>query len=597
MEQEKRQCRNCKQEFVITPDDFTFYEKLKVPTPTWCPQCRMQRRFAFRNDRTLFKRKCDHCGKDVISIYHKDSPYVVYCQTCWWADDWDSLKYGADYDFTKPFFEQFDALLKRTPIAANFIVDESRMINSAYNNMVLALKDCYLLTNADFNESCSYGCELENSKNCIDTNLVNESELCYEVVNCRKCYRTFWSQDCDACTDVYFSRDLRGCQYCFGCTGLRNQKYYIYNESYTKEEYEKKLKQFSLTSYLNIQKHKTKSREVWLKSLHKYIHGIQNKNVSGDYIYNSKNTLDSWMVYGGEDSRYLQYQVATPTKDCYDVSQFGAGTELSYEILQGGNSISRIRGGWFILNDSHDVDYGIQIMGSSYLFGCVSLRSKQYCILNKQYTKEEYEELMPKIIRHMNEMPYKGKNNREYKYGEFFPIEISPFAYNETSAQEYFPLTKNEVSDLGYNEWREPEGRDYKITLQADELPDSIEQVEYSITGEIVGCEHGASCKHACTKAFRIIGSEIAFYKQLGIPMPRLCPNCRHSERLELRNPPKTWIRKCNCSGNTDDSKLHKNTVAHFHGDGHCSNEFETSYSPDRKEIVYCEECYKSEVS
>ncbi|MCX6723308.1 MAG: hypothetical protein NT094_04585, partial [Candidatus Staskawiczbacteria bacterium] len=454
------------------------------------------------------------------------------------------------------------------------------MLNSVYNNMVLDLKNCYLLTNSDFNEDCSYGCELENSKSCVDVNLVNESELCYEIVNCRKCYRVFWSQDCDACADVYFSRDLRGCQYCFGCAGLRNQKYHIFNESYTKEEYEKKLKQFSLTSYLNIQKHKTKSHELWDKSLHKYIHGIQNSNVSGDYIYNSKNTHDSWI-----------------TKDCYDVSQFGAGTELSYENLQCGNGTSRVKGGWFVLNNSHDIDYAIQAMGSSYLFGCVSLRNKQYCILNKQYSKEEYEKLVPKIIDHMNNTPYKGKNNREYRYGEFFPIEISPFAYNETSAQEYFPLIKDEIDNKGYNAWREPEGRDYKITLSVDELPDSIEQVENSITEEIIGCEHRAECKHSCTKAFRIISSEIAFYKQLGIPIPRLCPNCRHSERLELRNPPITWTRKCNCAGKVDDSKLYQNTIAHSHGDDHCSNEFKTSYTPGGKVIVYCEECYQAEVS
>jgi len=596
MTSENKICQNCKQKFVIEPEDFNFYQKIQVPPPTFCPRCRLQRRFAFRNDRTLFKRKCGRCEKDIISIYHKDNPYVVYCQACWWSDAWDPLEYGAEYDFKKTFFEQFDALLKRTPIMANFVVDESRMFQSTYNNMVLDLKNCYLLTNSDFNEDCFYGCELEKSKNCADTNLVNESELCYEIVNCQKCYRVFWSEDCEACNDVWFSRDLRGCQSCFGCVCLRNKKYYIFNEPYTKEEYEKKLRQFNLTSYLNIEKYKAESREIWRKSLHKCIHGIHNINVSGDYIYNSKNTYNSWIVYGGEDNKYLQYQVAPPTKDCYDFSQFGAGAELSYEILQGGNGISRVRGSWFVLSDSQDIDYAIQVMGSSYLFGCVSLRKKKYCVLNKQYSKEEYETLRDKIIKQMGEIPFKGNSGRIYRYGEFFPAEISPFAYNETTAQEYFRLSKEEIEELGYKKWREPEGRNYKITLPADELPDTIGVVEDSITGEIISCAHQTECTHSCTKAFRIIGAEFGFYKQLGIPLPHLCPNCRHAERLELRNPPFTWERKCMCSGEIDYSNVYRNTIVHFHGDALCPNEFETSYAPERPEIVYCEQCYNAEV-
>ncbi|MFH1193084.1 MAG: hypothetical protein V1656_02080 [Candidatus Jorgensenbacteria bacterium] len=38
------------------------------------------------------------------------------------------------------------------------------------------------------------------------------------------------------------------------------------------------------------------------------------------------------------------------------------------------------------------------------------------------------------------------------------------------------------------------------------------------------------------------------------------------------------------------------NTVPHIHGGGKCPNEFETSYAPERKEIVYCESCYNAEV-
>jgi len=233
-------------------------------------------------------------------------------------------------------------------------------------------------------------------------------------------------------------------------------------------------------------------------------------------------------------------------------------------------------------------------VSSSNLFGCVGLRNKQYCILNKQYAKEEYEELVPKIIAHMNEMPCTDKQVRTYKYGEFFPAELSPFAYNETVAQEYFPLTKEEALEQGYA-WKDPDARDYKITKKPGELPDNIKDVHESILKEVIGCAHEGKCLHQCTSAFKIIEPELQFYGKMNVPLPRLCPNCRHYERLAQRNPLHLWRRKCMCL--PTGRQAIRNTAKHFHGDDPCPNEFETSYAPDRPEIIYCEQCYNAEVA
>src|SRR3989344_5392742 len=112
MKQETRDCQSCKGQFVIEPDDFAFYEKIKVPPPTWCPGCRLQRRYSFRNEMNLYKVKCGLCGKNTISMYSADKPYPIYCQKCWMSDNWDPLQYGQEYDFSKPFFEQFGQLLR-----------------------------------------------------------------------------------------------------------------------------------------------------------------------------------------------------------------------------------------------------------------------------------------------------------------------------------------------------------------------------------------------------------------------------------------------------------------------------------------------------
>src|SRR3989344_406560 len=184
---------------------------------------------------------------------------------------------------------------------------------------------------------------------------------------------------------------------------------------------------------------------------------------------------------------------------------------------------------------------------SSHLFGCVGLRNKQYCILNKQYTKEEYEALVPRVIEHMNNMPYTDQQGRIYKYGEFFPPEFSPFAYNETIAQEYFPLAKAEALERGYR-WKEPDAKDYAATRKPEDLPDHIKDVKDDILQETVGCAHAAppagGCNHQCTVAFKIIPKELEFYRRSTLPLPRLCPNCRHYERLAQRNPLRLWHRQ-----------------------------------------------------
>jgi hypothetical protein len=174
----------------------------------------------------------------------------------------------------------------------------------------------------------------------------------------------------------------------------------------------------------------------------------------------------------------------------------------------------------------------------------------------------------------MNDMPYIDSCGRIYKYGEFFPSDLSPFCYNETIAQEYFPLTKEQAIQQGYK-WKEKEERNYTIDIKNEDIPDNINDITDDITTKIIECAH-KDCNHQCTEAFKIIPEELTFYRRMNLPIPRLCPNCRHGERIIQRNPMKLWHRSCMKEG--------------------CTNEFETSYAPERPEIVYCEKCYQGEV-
>jgi len=606
MQSETKICQNCKQQFTIDAQDFAFYEKIQVPPPTFCPECRLVRRLAWRNEKALYKRSCDKCDKPIISVFSKDSGLTVYCNPCWWSDSWDGLEYGADFDPSRPFLVQLRELLQKTPVMALFGL-YTTLENSDYTNMVTALKNCYLLTHSDYSENCAYGSILDFCKDSVDNLMLAKSELCYETVNCKECYQALFSVDCEGCRSVLFCRNCVGCSDCIGCVNLRNKQYCIFNRQYSKEEYEKLAAEYASGSHAKIQDLKAKAHDFWRKFPQKFMHERHNANVSGDYLYNSKNVRDTFIATDTEDSRYCSFITPPRVTNCYDFSHYGEVADLVYESLQIGNHVSRILFSWFAVTNNQDVEYSMFSIGNKSSFGTVSLKKRKHCILNKQYTQEEYEKLREQIMGQMKEMPYKDSLGNAYSYGEFFPIEMSPFGYNATTAQEFFPLTKEQATQKGY-QWKEREQYEYAITLQSQNIPDSTLEISDAVSREVIGCEHQGQCNEQCSVAFKLIPSEIGFYQRMRLPLPRLCPNCRHHARLAFRNPMKLWKRGCQCAGAGSQNNTYQNTANHFHEKNPCPNEFETSFppspeategrgAPEKPDIIYCDQCYQAEVA
>ncbi|MDA2922223.1 hypothetical protein MYX07_03070 [Patescibacteria group bacterium AH-259-L07] len=580
-------CQNCKQHFTIEPEDFDFYEKIKVPAPTFCPDCRLQRRLMFRNERSLYKRRCELCGKDTISIHSPDKPLKVFCSPCWWSDKWDPLEYGREYDPSRSFFEQFKELEMAVPYP-NLIVDHPTNVRSDYVNHAGQVKDCYLVFDSDNCENTHYAATLVDVKDSMDCNVMWESQLCYWDINCMRCYNTFFSEDCTDCHDIYFSKHLSGCSNCFGCINLRNKSYHIFNRPYKKEEYERKFKDFTLDTHSSVEALKAKVHTFWGRHPHRYMLGWHNVNVSGDYVYESKQTHYSYQTRGVENGKYCCRIGMKPARDVYDYFEWGNGAQRIYEGITVGERVDNVRFSFFVLRNCLNIEYSVYIISSSNLFGCVGIRNKEYCILNKPYSKGDYKKLREKIIHDMNEYPYVDSKGRTYKYGEFFPYELSLFDYNESTAMQYQPLTREEVLESGWR-WREREPSKHTITMRPDEMPNSIGKVSDKIVEEVLECSE-------CQRAFRVIKPELELLRRFGFTLPRNCPDCRHMERFNRITPPRLWHRKCHCGGTRSEDGSYQNTTEHFHKNNHCPNEFKTSYSPERKEIVYCEKCYQSEV-
>jgi hypothetical protein len=576
MKQETKNCQNCKQDFIIEPDDFAFYEKIKVPAPTFCWRCRAIRRMAFRNMRQLYSRKCDATGEKIFTFVPPESPMPVYSNDYWNSDKWDAMDYGMEYDFSRPFFDQIRELYNKVPWG---IMWSMEMVNCSYSASSFS-KNCYFHFDCGYDEDSAYNVTLLYSKQCFDCLNVKDCELCYYCLNTNKSFKTYFSRDCTSCVDVWFSQDCVGCVNCFGCSGLRNKNYFIFNQPYDKESYEREITGMKLYSWSGIQTARKKSQDFWRSSPVKYRHSIQITNSSGDYLYNGTELNDCFFVGNARNMKYCQSVIYPPNNDGMDITS-SEETELAYETICCGKGAHRVIG---IVETANSIDsyYSINCRNISNVFGCVALRSKSYCIFNKQYTKDEYFNLLSKIKKHMDEMPYIDKQGRVYKFGEFFPAEMSTYGYNQSQAFEYFPITKEEAEKQGYH-WKTPEERKYIVTKKASELSDSIQEVGESILQEVIGCEHAENKSHNggcdvdCASAFRITKQELDFYRQMKLPLPRLCFNCRHVDRVNWRNPPALYKRHCMKED--------------------CINEFETSYAPDRPEIIYCESCYNREVA
>jgi hypothetical protein len=551
---EKRICQNCKKDFLIEPDDFSFYEKIKVPPPTWCPECRRQRRLSWRNDFVFYNRNCDLCKRNIISIYSPDNPQIIYCNKCWWSDSWDPKSYAQDFDFSRSFFEQFKDF--RTKVPALALVNDNNIgsTNCEYVQNVQYSKDCYMTMVSWKLENCmyfSYGAHAKDAIDCMG--IFNTSEGIYEVLYSDKCFGSKYIQQSSDLINCTFCHSCRGCSHCFMCVGLRGKKYCIKNIQYTKEEYENIINNYLLETWSGVEKNKKEFNEFLLKQPHRFANLISCSHCTGHNLSNGKNSQNVFHTHNSEDSKYLEN--GDTEKESYDLC---VGGELfqCYESLTPDHSTRALFTNY--VWKSLDVLYSDFCMSCQECFGCVGLKHTKYSIFNKEYSREEYIDLKNKIIEHME---------KTGEWGEFFPASCSPFAYNETMAMISFPLSKKEVLEKGLK-WQDSiQQTKGKTTLL--QVPDSINDISDSITEEILECQ-------ICKRNYKIIPDELNFYRKWKIPIPRFCFFCRLENRFNLRGPSKLWHRKCMKEG--------------------CTNEFETSYSPDRPEIIYCEKCYQNEV-
>lgn len=560
----KQTCKNCAINYEITNDDLGFYEKLEVPPPTLCYDCRRQRRLAWRDDLSFYPRECGLCGKKIISIHAQNNGLNVYCNSCFNSDNWDPYAYGVDVDFTRPIMDQIIELQRSVPAPALINDNGIASVGCEYTQDVAFSKNCYMLFVSWRDENCLYTRYSANVKDCVDCDSAfGNDQLVYDsimVLDCYQCRNVYFSTGLSDCAYCY---DCKGCTDCFMCIGLRQKKYCFKNKEYSKDEYKKIVEEYKLNTWSGSQKAYNEFINFTALFPRRHANFTNCVECTGNDLINSKNAKNCFNITRVEDS--VNFENGDTVKNCYDCT-IGGECQYCYECItpDHGYMVRFCIESW---KNSY-IAYCENCHSSEYLFGCFSIRKGSYSIFNKKYTKDEYNELLPKVIEAMK---------REGTFGEFFPAERSYLGYNETLANDYYPLTKEQALAKSYrwqDELRKPMGQG---TLAVKDLPDAIADVQDSMLNEVLTCE-------LCERNYKIVSQELDLYRKMNIPIPRHCFNCRIARRIAFRNPSNLWNRQCDCR-----------QEGHDHS-GQCQNTFETSYSPDHPEKVYCEGCYNKEV-
>lgn len=543
-------CLQCKADFTITAADQQLLQSWDIPAPTCCPDCRLQRRLAYRNEKTLYQRQCDLCKKSIISIYAPDKLYTVYCKECWWSDQWTPLTYGQDYDPQRSILDQLNEVYTKVPHIALYTTN---CVNSDYNNYGLNLNNCYLLFGASNNENCLYGKFVQSCKDTMDSLSVVSLELCYEAVTTERCYNCRFVTNSRDCHDCLMIEECHSCTNCIGCFGLHAKEYYVFNKFVGKDEYERIKQVYNTLTQTQINQLRQELDRLKATLPQRASHIYSSEQCTGDFILNSMDCLYSFDLKESEHCRYVSNMPLA--KDCMDCT-FAApyGLEHCYEVCSNTDLRDSI-GTFLVWNGSRDIYYSLECYQSHDLFACVGLSKSAYCILNTQYSKNDYENLKAKIIADMKQ---RGE------WGEFLPPRLSPFGYNETIAQEYFTRTQTQALEQGYN-WYEIPPKPNQPQIQA--IPENITKVTNTILQTILQCTQ-------CQKNYRIVPPELDLYRRLGVPVPQICPECRRAIRLQLRGPYHLYSRNCS----------------------RCQQTVLTNKSEQVAPIVYCEACYQAEI-
>ncbi len=285
------------------------------------------------------------------------------------------------------FLTKYNALKDTLPRSPNFCLDLENTEFAAYS---YRLKNCYYCFDTVDSEHCLYYFDGVRSKYCVDGDYCVECELLYESVDTYQCYNSNYLIYCARLYDSFYCRDCMDGHDLFGCVHLKQKQYCIFNKQYSKEEYHSQVnKLLKLPAELHLQKVQELYESYPLGPT--FVTHSENCDY-GNHVHYAKNCYLCFDVARSENCGYMYDTFYT--KNSYDLT-YCYKSELCYECVDSSRSYNCDFIEWS--TGCFDCAYLFDCNDCHNCWGCVGIKHKRFCILNKQYTEVEYKQKIDEI--------------------------------------------------------------------------------------------------------------------------------------------------------------------------------------------------------
>lgn len=550
----ERVCELTGEKWMMDQTEIDWCRRFNVPPSKYSPLNRMRIMHGYFIMYNIFYNKHADTGRQMMATIPPASGFRVLEDKEWYERDFSEK--AVDLDPVKSFFDQLFELSLSVPLPAhdNIVPPENSIAflsfgdQDSYFVMASRAKRCFYSSNA-------FDCE--SSAEVVMGTAVNES---YSTLNSSNIFRCQFVQDSQNCQNSFFLFDCRDCENCFGAVNKRNKRFLWFNEQLSQKEYERHLSQVDLTSHAEREKYEDRFRQfvrenaVWPENSNLHV-----ENSTGEYLEDTVNARECYHVRGGSsDIDHVTWCLGAPSEKCAYCAGATGSTDCYYSV--GVTNCHRSFFNMNIVTDSQNMEYCTRCFNCENCFGCVGLRYKRFCILNKQYSEEEYWKTLDDL---------KCRLLEEGDYGDIPGLRFS--TQHWTSLLDLFEIDKATAMKLG--------GRDFNLTGEGAEghdiapehilppkaIPDRIRAEDFDrITGNFY-------FDQAIGRRFGYLRPELEFYLKLKIAPPRQHPRGRIMNIYRYLNKPEFTEAVCGKCGNAL-------TVA------------KNFAYPSRK--IYCKPCY-----
>ena len=526
----ERTCRITGERFSVSADDIAMYRLLCVPPPTTSPWYRTLVRAAFFPYR-LRSSFCAKTQQSFVGTYRSDSPFTVYRPEVWWSDAWDPKEYGRTAQPDAPFLPQWYALFRAVPRPGSSRDPES--VNSEYTVGGMQFKDCYYVIGGIKAEDVAYTIAAEWSRSCLDGVWYEHAERCYDSVRLCDCYQTVGSINVTHGRDVAFCYDGSSIEHCFGGFNLRHRTHVFLDEQLDAATYTQRRAALRLGHRPTYERFQEWFREGYRdRAMHAMVRREKCERCVGSSI---ESCSDAYFAFCASECTNVRYvEGSSQVRDSAEISG-SAAVERSYELAGAAHTnraicVSVIRSG-------RDIEYCVDCHHCEHCFGCVGLRGAKFCILNQQYTEDEYWDTVDRL---KTAMLARGE------YGEFFPAAYAPVPFEDSRASYGYAFTRAERTHLQFWTVGDEAPSDGGPSIP----PDDIRSASPEILAQSFRCTESG-------RSFRITPQELSFLQREDLPLPTRHPEVRMEQRYRLLpTTMRLYERACTQCGTKDLSDI-----------------------------------------